>query len=189
MTHEELEKLFELMSHPMIAFDCGKLCSEAGGGMPICCNHNNFHPLLFQDELKWLCEHKEAGWKRFEPKSRFEKREVKEMCDHLVFADCPGIDNCDRDHRALVCRLFPFEPHVDSRGKVLGLAFITEDPEKCPLVSHPPETFSREYIQASMKAWQYIVDTYRAEKELYISESRKREKRAKRKGMELRVLS
>ncbi len=188
LSAEDLLELFELMSQPMISFDCGQLCSDAGGGMPVCCDHKNFHPLLFADEFKWLQEHKQAGWKKFRPRTAFDRKEVKELCDHLVYADCPGIDNCNRDHRALVCRMFPFEPHVDRKGKVLGLAFITEDAGKCPLVAKPLKTFNRKYVRASIKAWQRIIEAYPAEKELYIAESRKRERRAGRRGRKVRLL-
>ena len=188
LSSDELHELFDLMSHPMISFDCGELCREVGDGMPVCCDHNNFHPLLFTDEFEWLREHKKAGWKKFKPATKLEKNEVDTLCDHLIYADCPGIENCDRDHRALVCRLFPFEPHVDRTGNIVGLAFITEDSSKCPLVAKPLKTFEKKYTRASIKVWQKIIDTYPAEKELYISESRKRERRAQRKGKKVRIL-
>ena len=77
---------------------------------------------------------------------------------------------------------------MDSEGNVVGLAFITNDAKKCPLVAKPLDTFRPEYISASIKVWQRLIDTYPDEKELYISESRKREKRARKKRRELRLL-
>ena len=188
LSSEELHELFELMSHPMISFDCGQLCRDTGDGMPVCCDHSNFHPLLFTDEYKWLKAHRGAQWKKFVPKSKLDRKEVKELADHLIFADCPGIENCNRDNRALVCRFFPFEPHVCGDGKVQGLAFITEDEKKCPLVKKPRKTFSKRYVNASIKVWQKIIDAYPDEKELYVSESKKRERRAKRKDKRVRLL-
>lgn len=183
----ELHELFDLMSHAMVDFDCGSLCRNAGG-VPICCNNREFHPLLYTEELKWLREHKKADWKPFRPTTSRDRKLASELSDHLVFADCPGIDHCNRDHRALVCRMFPFEPHVDDSGKVVALAFITEDPAKCPLIEMPRKTFQTKYIHASMKVWQRLIDKYPEEKELYISESRKRERRALRKGRKIRLL-
>jgi hypothetical protein len=188
LTPDELHELFELMSNPMVSFDCGQLCHVAGGGQPVCCDHGNFHPLLFADEYEWLKAHRGANWKRFKPKTRADKKEVDELCDHLLFADCPGIENCNRDHRSLVCRFFPFEPHVDPKGTVIGLAFITEDAKKCPLVAKPLKTFRKTYVKASMKVWQKIIDAYPEEKELYVAESKNRVRRAKRNHRRVRLL-
>ncbi len=188
LSHDELHELFKLMENPMISFNCGELCRDAAEGTPYCCDHSNFHPLLFSDEYEWLKAHRGAEWEPFEPKTRLDKREVKSLSDHLLYANCPGIENCNRDNRALVCRFFPFEPHLDADGKVEGLAFITNDPMQCPLVKKPLETFNREYIDASIKVWQKIVDTYPAERDLYIAESRKREKRSRKKKRPFRIL-
>lgn len=181
LSHEELHELFELMSNPMISFDCGELCRDKIAGTPYCCDHSNFHPLLFSDEYEWLKAHRGAEWKPFQPKTKLEKREVKELCDHLLYANCPGIKKCNRDTRALVCRFFPFEPHLDKEGNIEGLAFITNDPKQCPLVKKSPDTFKREYIDASIKVWQKIIDTFPAERDLYATESRKRKERARKK--------
>jgi hypothetical protein len=172
----------------MVDFDCGRLCNGAGGGIPICCNSSRFHPLLYTEELKWLREHKKADWRPSKPRTSRERKTAAALSDHLVFADCPGIQNCNRDHRALVCRMFPFEPHVDDSGKVVAIAFVTEDPGMCPLVEMPRSTFQTKYIRASMKAWQRLIDKYPEERELYICESRKRERRALRKGIKIRLI-
>lgn len=187
LTHNDLEKMFDLMSHSMISFDCGQLCKETCSCIPACCDNNTLFPLLFKEEYVWLTEHKGADWKSFKP-CRKKYTEFKNLSDHLIFAKCPGIEKCNRDTRALACRFFPFEPYVDRKGKVLGLTFMTDDPEQCPLVTKPVKTFSKKYIRASIKVWQSLVDTFPDEKRLYKSESRKRERHAAKKGTRLRIL-
>lgn len=187
LTRNDLEKMFDLMSHSMISFDCGQLCKDSCGGIPACCDSRNFYPLLFKEEYIWLTEHKGADWKAFTPQAE-KPGEYDDLSEHLVFAKCPGIEKCNRETRALVCRFFPFEPYVDKNGKVVGLTFMTDDPKQCPLVSKPARIFSRKYIRASIKVWQSIIDTFPDEKRLYKSESRKRERRALKKGIKLRIL-
>jgi hypothetical protein len=84
---------------------------------------------------------------------------------------------------------FPFEPHLDRDGKVLGLVFIEEGSDECPLVRKPLRIYNPLYITNAIQFWQELIELIPDEKELYTSESRKRERRAKRRGERVRIIT
>ncbi len=84
---------------------------------------------------------------------------------------------------------FPFEPHVGRDGMVAGLVYKDEGDEDCPLMKKSPGIYNPVYIANSIKFWQELFDLYEEEKELYMSESRKRERRVRRNGRRVRVFT
>lgn len=169
------------MSAPMISFDCGRFCVKANRGGPLCCDQKKFIPLLFKAEYRLL---KERGqlWTRMPVITKAEKKLVEDICDYNVFCLCQGVKSCRRSLRSLSCRAFPFEPFVNADGKVIGIVFQYEKKEKCPLIGMPESVFNPRYIRNSIIFWQEIIDIIPEEKDLFIDESRKRIRRAKRNG-------
>jgi len=70
-------------------------------------------------------------------------------------AVCNG--HCNRDKRPLACRIFPFFPTVDDRGRV----FIEKDLRAnrlCPLLSHSDEiVFDRKFFKAFKKVGKLLA--------------------------------
>ena len=89
---------------------------------------------------------------------------------------CDG--TCDRNERPLACRIFPFFPTIDERGKI----FVEVDDRAarlCPLLSHADElVFDKRFFKAVKKVGKLLaadpdcreflvettaeIDTYRA---------------------------
>lgn len=106
------KKIFRILGDltPLRA-DCGELCDHA------CCKGDeNTGMLLFpHEESVFLVRVTESG-------------------DRLVV--CNG--SCDRNARPLACRIFPFFPTIDDRGKV----FVEKDYRAqllCPMIAHSEE--------------------------------------------------
>jgi hypothetical protein len=97
---------------------------------------------------------------------------------YYVCAECTGPARCARSLRALACRAYPLEPHLDHRGAVAGLVFLHDDVEHCPLVAMPRSSFRTAYVRSALVFWQELVDTLPPERELFIRESSKREHQA-----------
>ncbi len=125
------ENIFKIMGDltPLKA-DCGKLCGGA------CCKG---------DEL--------TGMRLFP----FEKTElpVKEVGGGVRLVVCEG--ECDRSKRPLACRIFPFFPTVDEKGRV----FVEADfrgARLCPLVTHSDEiVFDKRFFKALKKVGKILA--------------------------------
>ena len=125
------DKIFKIMGEltPLKA-DCGNLCSGA------CCKGDeNTGMRLFPFEETQL--------------------PVKELENGVRLVVCNG--KCDRSKRPLACRIFPFFPTVDDRGKV----FVEADfrgARLCPLVTHSDEiVFDRKFFKALEKVGKILA--------------------------------
>jgi hypothetical protein len=186
LTEKQLERFYRLLSVKMTEFDCGTFCAPKNDGIPFCCENEFVTPLLFHEEYRWHRQ-KSTFWRRASLKNKDIKKMVDESASYYVYSFCPGSGACQRTKRSIVCRTFPFEPQVDKQGKVLGLVYINSGSENCSLIGQPQKIYNPKYIANSIKFWQELLDLYPPEKELYIDESRKRERRYKRKGKKLKI--
>lgn len=125
------KKIFETLGElTPLNVDCGKLCDCA------CCKGDeNIGMELFPFEETTLS--------------------LKITEDGRRLAICNG--NCDRASRPLACRIFPFFPTVDERGRV----FIEKDIRAvrlCPLLIHSDEIiFNHKFFKALKKVGKILV--------------------------------
>ncbi|MBI4842901.1 MAG: TIGR04282 family arsenosugar biosynthesis glycosyltransferase [Nitrospirae bacterium] len=180
IAEEDIERFQNLLAVEMIDFDCGKLCAPINNGVPACCDNESVVPILFQEEYKrhW---HNGRFWKRA-PKTKEIKKYIKEHEDYYVFSQCPGTGRCERPKRSFNCMTFPFEPHLDRDGNVAGISYMNSREIECPLMGKPKKIYNPEYISNSIKFWNELFAHYPEEKDMYMGESLKRERRAKRAG-------
>jgi hypothetical protein len=188
LTEKHLRRFYRLLSVPMIDFDCGRLCAPSNEGIPICCDNDSVVPILFREEFK-LQKAKGRFWKKMPVKTKADREFVKDSYSYYVFALCPGHENCLRSRRSLNCMTYPFEPHIDRKGRVVGLVYKDEGDEECPLVRRSWKIYNPVYISNSVLFWQELTDLVPGEKELYLSESRKRERKAKRMRKRIRIFT
>lgn len=125
------EKIFKIMGDltPLKA-DCGKLCGGA------CCKGDE-----------------NTGMRLFP----FEESElpVKVLDNGVRLVVCEG--KCDRTKRPLACRIFPFFPTVDERGKVYVEADF-RGARLCPLISHSDEIiFDKRFFKALKKVGKILA--------------------------------
>ena len=185
MTDQQLERFYRILSVPMTDFDCGSYCTPQNNGVPYCCDQENLVPVLFKDEFKWNRK-KGAFWEKMPVQTKSDKRLIKDSCSYNIFAMCPGPQNCRRTLRALVCRLFPFEPFLDHMGCVIGLVYQNGENECCSLFGRPQQIYNQTYIRNCIQVWQELVNIFPEEKDMYIRESRKRKRDAARTGKPVR---
>ena len=184
---EQLRRWYRLMSVRMTDIDCGRLCAPKNEGIPYCCDQDSVVPLLYRDEYRWH-RGQDRFWKKMQVRTAEHRRLIKDTHPYNVFAECPGPGQCSRGKRALVCRMFPFEPYVDKEGNVLGLVYQDERKDGCPLIGKPKSAYNPKYLANSIRFWQEVLDSLPHERELYMGESRKRDRRAKRAGQRLRII-
>jgi hypothetical protein len=185
LTEKQLRRFYRMLSVKMTHFDCGKHCAPKNNNVPHCCDREKVQPLLFKDEYEW---HRKQGtfWRKMPIKTKADKKLVQDTCSYNVFAVCPGAQECRRTLRALVCRLFPFEPFIDNKGFVLGLVYIGDKNGDCALMGKPRRIYNPAYIRNCIRVWQELVDTFPEEKDMYMCESRKRKRREARMGKTVR---
>lgn len=188
ITEKQLRRFYRLLSAPMTDFDCGALCSPKNDGIPRCCENEYVVPILFREEFLW---HRQSGdfWKRIRPASRIIRKFIEESESYYVFSSCPGPQGCRRTKRSLNCMTFPFEPHISRKGEIMGLTFINDALGSCPLTRKPKKVFNPCYIGNSIKFWTELFSIYPGEREMYMEESARRERRLKRRGKRLRLLT
>ncbi|GBE40509.1 hypothetical protein BMS3Bbin09_00391 [bacterium BMS3Bbin09] len=188
ISEKKLKSLYQLLSDPMIDFDCGELCAPGNGGIPVCCANEDVVPVLFNEEYKY---HWKNGrfWKRMPPINKEIKKFIEEAEDYYVFAKCPGPAGCERSKRALNCRTFPLEPYLDKDGGIMGLAYSDTNGIDCPLIGKPMKIFNPVYVRNVIKFWEEMFEYYPEEKETYMEESRKRDRRIKRLKLRQKRLS
>ncbi|MBR3988375.1 MAG: hypothetical protein IKK10_03625 [Clostridia bacterium] len=125
------EKIFKIMGDltPLKA-DCGKLCGGA------CCKGDE-----------------NTGMRLFP----FEESElpVKTLENGVRLVVCNG--KCDRTKRPLACRIFPFFPTVDDKGKV----YVEPDfrgVRLCPMITHSDEiVFNKQFFKALKKVGKILA--------------------------------
>lgn len=125
------EKIFRTLGDltPLTA-DCGVLCDHA------CCKGDeNTGMRLFPHEESALC--------------------VKAIEGGGRLAVCDG--TCDRSKRPLACRIFPFFPTIDEKGKI----FVEKDSRAqrlCPLLTHSDEiVFDPRFFKALKKVGKLLA--------------------------------
>ncbi|MBR2724566.1 MAG: hypothetical protein IKB72_03935 [Ruminococcus sp.] len=125
-------KIFDILGDlTPLKVDCGKLCGGA------CCKGDasiGMHLFPFEESTLKVTENEENG---------------------VRLAVCRG--TCDRNNRPLSCRIFPFFPTVDERGKV----YVEADMRAyrlCPLVSHIDEIeFDKRFFKALLKVGKMLA--------------------------------
>ena len=135
------QKIFKVMGDltPLKA-DCGQLCDGA------CCkgDENTGMRLFPHEESELRVIHTEDGGR---------------------LAVCEG--TCDRCKRPLACRIFPFFPTIDEKGKI----FVEPDVRAsrlCPLLSHSDEiVFNPKFFKALKKVGKILAKDDECREYLY----------------------
>ena len=136
-------KIFKIMGQltPLSA-DCGKLCGGA------CCKGDE-----------------KTGMRLFP----YEKTElsVVETQNGGRLAVCDG--RCDREKRPLACRIFPFFPTIDERGRI----FVEKDYRAemvCPMIEHSDQIiFDKRFFKALKKVGKLLAKDQECREFLYTS--------------------
>lgn len=171
LTTEEIRYFYELLDESLTPYDCGKLCAPTNGGEPLCCSVENAVPMLYREEFAYLSKRTEL-WKRWKPTTAIDKKMKKEdETKLLVFCECKGIAHCERENRSICCRTFPLEPYIDAEGEFVGLVFMKEFRNKCPLQTRLKD-IKQSVIDKHYKFWTLLFEKKSDEYDLYKGTSR-----------------
>lgn len=186
LTDDQIRRFHRLLSVRMIDFDCGKLCAPNNNGVPYCCDRESVIPVLFSEEYNWHRK-KKKFWEKMPVRTEEDREFVEDSYPYYAFSVCPGHKDCIRSMRSLNCMTYPFEPQVSRDGTVLGLIYQDQENGPCSLKGKPERIYNPKYISNAIQYWQEVIDSIPDEKDMYIDESRRRERRYKRKGLKIKV--
>ncbi|MBP3938282.1 MAG: hypothetical protein IK955_02625 [Clostridia bacterium] len=135
------KKIFDIMGElTPLTVDCGVLCEGA------CCKGDEKTGMR-------LFPHEESVLK------------ISNIEDGERLAVCEGC--CERNHRPLACRIFPFFPTIDEKGKI----FVEPDlraSRLCPLISHSDEIiFDPKFFKALKRVGKILAKDEECRKYLY----------------------
>ncbi len=124
--------------------DCGQLC-----GCACCKGDGNTGMRLFPYEESTL--------------------DVRELENGIRLVVCNG--TCDRNSRPLACKIFPFFPTIDEKGKVyVELDYRAK--RLCPMIEHYDEIiFEKRFLKAVKKAGKILSKDKKCREFLYESTS------------------
>lgn len=186
-TEAELQHFYDLLDESLTPYDCGKLCSPKNGGEPLCCSVENAVPMLYREEFEYVSRRSEL-WHRWKPKTDVDKKQKKEdETEVLIFCECKGIAHCERENRSICCRTFPLEPYLDTDGKLVGLIFMREFRNKCPLMTRMAD-IKQSVIDKHFEFWTLMLAKKGDELDLYKSTSRGWRISATKRGVKLPIL-
>ncbi|PJZ68037.1 hypothetical protein CH373_18215 [Leptospira perolatii] len=187
LTAEEVQYYYSLLQEEVTSFDCGSLCAPSNGGVPLCCQSDNALPALYKSEFEMLSARTDL-WKAYVPTTKEEKKEFSQY-DHrkITFCECKGVAHCERENRSISCRTFPLEPYLDSRGVLVGLVFMKEFTEKCPLTQRAKE-IRQEFIDSHFIFWEKLLFRLDSEYEVYWESSKAYRKWRKKTGKDFPIL-
>ena len=169
LTARQIDELLGLLTAPVTTFDCGTLCAPGNGGVPVCCNSAQVLPVLYRAELA-LLQKRTKLWRRHVPTGADAAlRAQARPCD--VFAVCKGHTHCEREHRSLACRTFPFEPYLDHDGALVGIVFAFDQSHLCPLITSAHE-ISPQFVAQCCAMWRRMFELDADERAFYAGCSR-----------------
>jgi hypothetical protein len=169
---EEIRALYDAFASPIAALDCGRKCAPHNPSCkPFCCDICHAVPAAYRSEWAYL----EAAtdlwhpWRGDEctPEDAAKQRKglKTETPSSMVLLACLGPERCQRPHRALSCRQFPFFPYVTSDYRFLGMAYEWEFEQKCWVISNLGEVsiaYRREFVSTFDRLFALFQDEFEA---------------------------
>lgn len=150
-------------------YDCGRICAPLNGGEPVCCSTQNAIPVVEKSEWR-LLRKKTDLWHRFKPTDADGRKVVEELASSSCAIECKGAAFCERQHRTLACRAFPFFPYFNKAKEVVGVSCYWIFEDRCWVISNlkiVEHRFIRELLDAFALVFRHDED----EREAYIDQS------------------
>jgi len=152
------------------SLDCGKKCAPYNAsGKPFCCDICHAVPTAYHAEWAYLQPRTQLWheW-RAEQCTDSEEERLEEVArldaetpESMILIECLGPSKCEREHRALTCRQFPFFPYIDSDGAFIGLSYYWEYQNECWVISNLARVtveYRRQFVAAFDELFERMPD-------------------------------
>lgn len=150
-------------------YDCGRICAPLNGGEPVCCSTDNAIPVVEKSEWR-LLRKKTDLWHRFKPFDADSRKIVEELSTSSCAIECKGAALCERQHRTVACRSFPFFPYFNKAQEIVGVSYYWIFEDRCWVISNlkiVEQKFVNELIEAYALTFKHDED----EREAFVDQS------------------
>lgn len=166
------QDLYTAFDAPVTSIDCGLKCAPHNpAGIPFCCDICYAVPVAYHPEWQYLQKHTDLWhiWQGNECQTdESSPSELREQTpSHLCLLACKGPAYCEREHRSISCRQFPFYPYFTSDYRFIGLIYDWEFRHKCWVISNLAQV-SADFRQEFVAAFDRIFDTWLEDMDSYI---------------------
>jgi hypothetical protein len=145
---EEYETIYAGLDAPVSRYDCGQYCAPHNGGVPVCCSTQHAIPVARVEEWKFLKGRTDL-WRIYQPVTKAERKIKDELPNDCRALVCKGAALCERNHRTLSCRTFPFFPYITKDYAFAGLTYYWHFEDLCWVISNlqiVEHDFVREFV-------------------------------------------
>jgi hypothetical protein len=167
----EVDTLYQRFDAPVVDRDCGLMCAPHNpSGKPFCCDICHAVPAAYRQEWEYLQSRTDLWhvWRGDECTGEHENPEElrRDTPQHMLLLACLGPARCQRQHRAVSCRQFPFFPYIASDYRFLGLACEWTFAETCWVISNlllVTAQYRAEFVRVYddlFARWQADLDSY-----------------------------
>jgi len=140
LTAQDILALYTNFDTPITGLDCGEKCAPHNpSGKPFCCDICHAVPAAYQSEWASLQTRTQLWhvWRGDECASPDNRDDLENsLPDGMLFLACLGPQDCQRQHRLISCRQFPFFPYVTSDYRFLGLVCDWEFKKQCWVINN-----------------------------------------------------
>jgi hypothetical protein len=150
-------------------YDCGRICSPLNGGEPVCCSTQNAIPVVEKSEWQVLRK-KTDLWKKFKPFDAESRKIVEDLAHSSCAIECKGASLCERQHRTLACRSFPFFPYFNKEKEILGITYYWIFEDRCWVISNM-KIVEQKFIDELIEAYALVFKHDEDELEAFIEHS------------------
>jgi len=166
----DVARLYERFDLPLAGLDCGAYCAPHNpSGKPFCCDICQAVPAAYPAEWETLRGRTDLwhAWRGDEcPGDPAAADPRADLPEGMLLLACKGPAHCEREHRALSCRQFPFFPYISADDRFLGLAYEWEYEPICWVISHL-EVVSAAYRQAFIEVFDALLAAWPEAHESY----------------------
>lgn len=150
-------------------YDCGRICAPLNGGEPVCCSTQNAIPVVEKSEWK-LLKKKTDLWKKFKPFDADSRKIVEELAESSCAIECKGAALCEREHRTLACRSFPFYPYFNKQKEIVGISYYWIFEDRCWVISNM-QIVEQVFIDELIAAYKLVFKHDEDERQAFIDNS------------------
>ena len=175
---EDVRALYSAFDSPITALDCGRKCAPHNpSGKPFCCDICQAVPAGYKSEWAYAQATTDLwhAWREDECRQDTLPEQAQQLREQtprsMVLLACLGPEHCQRPHRLLSCRQFPFFPYVTSDYRFVGLAYEWEFEEKCWVLSNFGEV-SEQYRREFVRTFDRVFALFQDEFDAYAERSR-----------------
>jgi len=166
VTPDDFAQIYEGFSAPMSRFDCGRKCAPLNGGEPVCCSTQNAVPVVHKVEYELLKSRTDL-WTKFKPYDYSTREIVAELTSDCTAITCKGARHCEREHRTVACRGFPFFPYITRQREFVGLGTYWVFEDRCWMMSNI-ELVDRKFIDEFVAAYETLFVKDESEFKTYV---------------------